>query len=435
MRTFSNLLAVRWDLGKEFHWQARRGEGDGCRSVLVQLGAEDHTGSTIAMPYAVRSSHASAPTKHRSRSLAPWVLVWTLCLACGESALRPSILLVVLDTTRVDAVSAYGHVEGTTPYLDALATSGLRYTQAYSEANWTVPSHASLFVGLLPSQHGTVGFTAPLDESFLTLAERLQEHGYETVGVNENPWVGDPAKGLTQGFDHFVTVETYFTEIFRERSHPLNPPSAGAGSSGKMAEAVEHWLADRSTDRPFFLFLNIMDAHAPYKVRAANPHLPAGATAREARAVSQRARDHVCQTPRWSREMEILWALYLDGVSAADRKLGRVLEVLSHAGADENLIVVATADHGEHFGEQRLFLHDIGVRQPLIHVPLIVHGLPEVSPAVIDAPVQLLDLLPSVLAWAGADRDAGLPGRRLPARPRREQEPRIIFSECHFSRA
>jgi len=220
------------------------------------------------MPCAVRSSYASEPAQHRSRALAPWVFACVLCLACGGSSPRPPILLAVLDTTRVDAVSAYGRAGRTTPYLDALATSGLRYTQAYSQANWTLPSHASLFVGLLPSQHGLVSFTAALDQSFLTLAERLREGGYETAGVNEN------------------------------------------------------------------------------------------------------------------------------------------------------LIIVATADHGEHFGEQ-----------PLIHVPVIVHGLPEVSPAVIDAPVRLLDILPRVLAWVGADRAAGLPGRSLPTRPSDEHEPRIIFSE------
>jgi arylsulfatase A-like enzyme len=269
----------------------------------------------------------------------------------------------------------------------------------------------------------------PLDESFLTLAERLREHGYETVGVNENPWVGDPVRGLTQGFDRFVTIESRFTQLFRASSRSREPPSAGAGSHRSIAEAVEQWLAGRSTDRPFFLFLNIMDAHSPYKVRAANPHLPAGVTAGEARAVSQRARDHLCRTPRRSHQMEILWGLYLGGVNAADRKLGRVLEALRQAGADEDLIIVATSDHGEHLGERRLFLHDIGVRQPLIHVPLIVHGLPEVSPTVIDAPVQLLDLLPSILAWVGAEGDTGLPGRRLPTRSSGEKEPRLIVSE------
>ena len=81
-----------------------------------------------------------------------------------------------------------------------------------AEANWTVPSHASLFVGLLPNQHGTVGFAERLGQSFLTLAEILREHGYETVGLNENPWVGEPSRGLTQGFDRFATIENYFTE-------------------------------------------------------------------------------------------------------------------------------------------------------------------------------------------------------------------------------
>lgn len=105
------------------------------------------------MPYAARSCY-TLDAQRRSCALAPWGLARAFCPACGALPPRPSILLAVLYTTRVDAVSAYGGVEGTTPHIDPLAAAGLRYTQACSQENWTRPSHASLFVGLLPSHHG-----------------------------------------------------------------------------------------------------------------------------------------------------------------------------------------------------------------------------------------------------------------------------------------
>ncbi len=187
------------------------------------------------------------------------------------------------------------------PYLDALTAEGLRYGQAYSQSNWTLPSYASLFTGLLPSQHGALSAREPLATSFTTMAERLGERGYETFALNENPWVGNEEFAITQGFDHLVNMASDFW---------LSPPSGGL-ASGDIAEELEAWLVERPVERPFFLFVNIMDAHAPYAVAATNPHLPAGTTADEARAASQRPADHVCQTGAEAREMQILHGLYL----------------------------------------------------------------------------------------------------------------------------
>src|SRR5437879_3096225 len=103
-------------------------------------------------------------------------------VACGRSGGSPSFVLAVLDTTRGAAVSAYGAVSKTTLTPDALAGGGLRYTNAYSNANWTLPSHASLFTGLTPSGHGLRNGCHAILDSVRTLAEQLREHGYETIG-------------------------------------------------------------------------------------------------------------------------------------------------------------------------------------------------------------------------------------------------------------
>ena len=120
---------------------------------------------------------------------------------------RRDVLFVVLDSMRLDRVSAYGYERETTPALDRLATGATRYTRAYTAAPWTLPSHCSMFTGLFPTEHGvTNGFgdaTPRLPDSVTTLTERLAEDGYRTAGFSNNPWVGQ-LSGLDRGFDEFV---------------------------------------------------------------------------------------------------------------------------------------------------------------------------------------------------------------------------------------
>jgi arylsulfatase A-like enzyme len=294
---------------------------------------------------------------------------------------------VVLDTTRADAVSAYGEVRGTTPTLDGLARTGLLYTHAYSNANWTLPSHASLFTGLLPSEHGVRYGNDVLADGITTLADVLRARGYDTVAFSENPWLGASTR-TDRGFDSFSSKLTK-----------------------DISEAFGDWLAARSDDRPFFVFLNVMDAHWPYDVRATNAFLPEGVTRERALSVA-RSSPMFCIHQRGDPESDILHALYLGDVQAADAKLGRILGRLDRVTGP--LIVVVTSDHGEYFGERGLLEHGLGLGTPVLHVPLVIHGLPRSSGLVIDTPVQLLDLMPSILGWAGAPVPAGLQGHRLP---------------------
>jgi arylsulfatase A-like enzyme len=320
--------------------------------------------------------------------------VFLAITGCRSVDTRPSIVLAVLDTVRVDDVSAYGKVAGTTPTVDALARSGLRYAHAYANASWTLPSHATLFTGLLPHEHGVRTGSNALPDDIPTLAERLRAAGYETVAISENPWIGE-ANHTSRGFEHYECLDRY-----------------GVGPSGPdISEVVGDWLRLRSPDRPFFLFVNIMDAHADYKVRDVNPFLPAGVTADAARHVSQDPRDYICVHGTRDADLAVLRGLYRGDVHAADAKLGRVL-----ARIEGHPLTVVLSDHGECFGERGLFGHDIGLADALLHVPLVVHGLPGIAPAVIETPVQLADVLPSLLAWVGAPPLDGITGRALPTR-------------------
>jgi len=314
-----------------------------------------------------------------------------------------------MDTTRYDAMSANGNPAPTTPVFDRLAAAGLRYATAYAQANWTVPSHASLFTGLLPRQHGMVGLQGRLPDDVTTIAQRLGAAGYETVGITENAWLQE-RNGLARGFERFTVLE---------------PEALQRGDA--LLGALKDWLAARAGDRPFFLFVNVMDAHWEYKVRAENPFLPSGVDAAAASAVPQEPSRYLCQRDPHTRELAVLHGLYLGGVAAADRKLGQVLEQLRAAPAHDPLVTVVTSDHGEHFGEHRLVSHNFGIYEELIHVPLVVHGLPGAPPGVVRDAVQLADIAPSVLEWCGLPLPAGIASRPLPFRD--GADPRPVFAE------
>jgi len=237
--------------------------------------------------------------------------------ACRSSSNHPSLLIFVSDTTRVDAVSAYGAVKDTTPTMDALAASGLRYTHAYAQAPWTLPSHATLFTGLLPSQHGVGWQNLRAADDLTMLAERLRDAGYDTAGVSENLWISE-AFNMVQGFEQFT------------RTRPINP----SAPSDEVVDFVRTWARTRKRDRPFFLFVNVVDPHSPYSVRQTNPYLPATVTAEEAAAISQEPGDYFCASTPSTHALDILWDLYLADVGAADRKLALILAAL-RAGDEE----------------------------------------------------------------------------------------------------
>jgi arylsulfatase A-like enzyme len=329
-------------------------------------------------------------TRRAHRLLVALALALLSC--AGESTSRPSILLFVLDTTRADAVSAYGAVADTTPTMDSLARAGLLYRNAYAQAPWTLPSHATLFTGLLPSQHRIGWNRTRASDALMTLAEVLRDEGYETFGISENPWV-TALSNLDQGFDNFIEK--------LDTRYDLEP-------------LLERWLGNRTPKRPFFLFINLIDPHAPYRVRERNAFLPEGVSPQAARKIPQNPDRYFCSASDHSGALEVLHGAYLDEVLEGDAKLGRVLEQLENAGMSESLVTIVTSDHGEHFGEHERVSHQFSVRDELLRVPLIVHGLEGVTPAAIDAPVQLADVFPTVLGWLDRDAPEGLISRPLP---------------------
>lgn len=159
--------------------------------------------------------------------------------ARADAERRPNVVLIVLDTVRAENLSAYGYPRRTSPRLSALAREGVLYSNAMAPGVWSLPSHASLFTGLFPSEHG-VGLTspdsrksAPLGPARVTLAEALAAQGYATAGISANPLVSGPFN-LDQGFN-------YFDARFEYR---------GLNSYQSLVRRVQNWLPASCWRRP-----------------------------------------------------------------------------------------------------------------------------------------------------------------------------------------
>jgi arylsulfatase A-like enzyme len=359
----------------------------------------------------------------QGRSSGGVVLRWTgaaalcLCLAVGPGSARasadarPSVLLVVIDTLRADAVSVYGAVEGTTPTMDALAAQGLLFRRAYAPAPWTLPSHATIFSGLRVDQHG-VGMPgrAVLPESVVTLAERMQAAGYQTAVIAENVIINDSLQ-LLQGFEHRRAPRWRKVGLLEDAGRPFELREIDALSE------VREWLPKRDFSRPFFLFVNLFDPHAPYTIRDENPFVPAGALEADIKSRSPRPNRLLCGGLPSPQQLAVLRGLYLGDVAAADLELGEIAKLVRERGGASELITIATSDHGEFLGERKLMGHEFSLQAAALHVPLIVHGLAGVQPSAIEHPVGLMDIVPSILRWAGIEAPPELPGRPLPQTP------------------
>ena len=321
---------------------------------------------------------------------------------------RPNVLLLVIDTLRADHLGTYGYGRDTSPRIDQLASEGTTYENAIASASWTLPSHASIFTGLFPKDHGTHAENFTLDARFDTLAERLRKDGYRTGGFSNNVWTNDTS-GLKQGFDEFQ-------ELFQHqqaRVEGVSKDDLDADMGGRLTnQSVFDWVDGLpKDDRPFFVFINFFEPHLPYRpTRPFDQHfLPEGVRPHNVQRLrsfySPREYGYILRLPFMEvkpRELEILTSLYDAEIAYTDSIVAGLLDGLKERGLLDDTLVVVTSDHGEHLGENHMLSHKMSVYDPLLHVPLVLWNpklLP--TPQRIRRPVQNHDLFGTVLELAG----------------------------------
>jgi arylsulfatase A-like enzyme len=342
---------------------------------------------------------------------------WILLASCAPDT-RPSVLLITVDTLRLDRVSCYGGPPENTPGIDRMAAGGVRFAAVQAPRGLTWPSLTTVLTGLHPRTHQVRLNGAMLDESFETLPEILQDAGYDTGGFLAN-MCDAPNRGL----------DTFFCAWWEKSGPPAQRQRKQWDSHEQPAwdaaitrEAERFIRAGRN--RPFFAWVHYIDPHKPFD--PVPEHLRDAYDGSFPVDDDSLARLTLAGESMTAGQREQLMAVYDSQVAGVDAHISRLLQVLEDEGLAGNTVVVFTADHGEELGDHNAyFYHLSSVYQQVLALPLILRWpghLPEGR--VVEAPVAAVDLAPTVLgllevpagdAMEGASRAAlarGEPGAR-----------------------
>ena len=340
----------------------------------------------------------------------------------------PNIILLVLDTVGAKHLSLYDYHRPTTPNLERIARDCTIYTRCFAPACWTVPSHASMFTGLYPSQHGAFENRFLLRDNLPHVVPILQASGYRTLGISTNSLVS-PASGLCQGFDEFYdlglkdlhriragleghvpdknanpgtlatrlrsavsaqkatstllhylwetgrageVLKTSWNKITKQAAKWLRPgpiDNATPYTQKTLALMRQMFQRHRHDGSPFFLFVNILQAHQnycpPWRWRRFSRW-------RDRAAASPQKFYFQPDSPALAQLVATYQNLYDDELRYLDAVIGCFWELLDSAALLDDTLVIITSDHGEHFGERGHYTHILSLYNELIWVPLIM---------------------------------------------------------------
>jgi arylsulfatase A-like enzyme len=338
-----------------------------------------------------------------SLRLLPVLIAAILLASCSrEAPERPNFIVVLVDTLRADHLGVYGYERDTSRNVDAFARESLLFTASRSQAACTFPSANSILTSRSPTLFldqpgGAIGIPAEVP----SVAEILRKSGYRTVAVSGSPIVRSTPShtnstgGFGRGFDVFEE------ECLWQSAACLN------------RLALEH-LGKRDRRRPFFLYLHYIDPHAPYKPPPGERrHFRFLRTASDKKFIRQGTTTPIEEmiykgkpdpglTPD---DLQHLIGLYDEEIAYFDRRFGELLAAVREAGLLDDTILVFTSDHGEEFLEHGHICHCRTLFDNAIKTPLIVR-VPGVEPRKVAAPVQNLDIVPTLLDYAGVDTAA-----------------------------
>jgi arylsulfatase A-like enzyme len=316
--------------------------------------------------------------------------------------LPAKLLLITIDTTRADHVSAYGYPRQTTPTLDALAVRGVRFANAYTVMPTTDPAHASMLTGQYPRTHGvTQNAVSRANPEGPSLALWLKERGYVTAAITARLGLDPPLRRI-RGFDH--------------SDAPKLP--AKERDAGEILALAQTWLAAGGRTR-WFLWAHFWEPHKPYRPEAA---------ARERfskRPIPRQRRfeDPVRFLPAGrsvdSRTVDAAVSLYDAEIWSADRAIARLIEAATQAPPSGVApLIVVVGDHGESLAERQEetrigFGHGTHINDEVVKVPWIVVWDGHARPGVIRTPVSLVDLTPTLIDLIEPGASLDCEGRSL----------------------
>ena len=328
---------------------------------------------------------------------------------------RTNIILIVLDSVRVDHCSTYNYPRRTTPCLSNLAQESYLFEQVYAPSSWTVPVHGSLFTGELPSTHGAHAdqkfFSYPTEK---TLAGKFQSNGYSTVSLTTNPWLTHEF-GFGRGFDKVLNLQSNLPfpdagdprEIYRDgdrtrdlfraskwlmKGSPLkriiNALSVWTSDwsfpdASQLNKEIIRWFNEQRRDESFFLYANYMDAHEPYSLEEPYRQFVNG----DVKQIEDIHWNLESLSSMRRVDPELPVDAYDSALHYLDEQLGELIETLKKTGLLEETALVVLSDHGQCLGDHDYWGHGTFLYDELLHVPALIR-----PPGGIEGPRKICNL-------------------------------------------
>jgi len=370
-------------------------------------------------------------------------------------SVRPNVLVVILDSLRARNTTLSGYHRETTPFLSEFAESATTYTQARAPGSRSLPSHASIFTGHPPQEHGLHTLSERIRPGATAFA-RLRDRGYDTGLFTDNPYVADLDTGLAEGFDRVYNNRDIFEaglspaafveeagldywEFLRavvQNDAPLKSLWNGIAWTAKWrtggwfveqsvftpgfeyATSFREWR--RGQDGPWAACVNLMDTHVPFRP---GDEYDQWQTAESCSVRQSAAVTDAAPSEQWKYGLEL--NAYDGTIRQADAVVEQIVESLASDGVLDDTLVIVTSDHGEAFGERREYDghtdsgHGNSVEESVLHVPLICKrpgqttGSRETEPVSLTAvPAEVLSVVDGVDGGFGTS-DAVVAGARI----------------------
>jgi hypothetical protein len=384
-------------------------EGEGGETLVDRLVTVDANGDWLDLDvdlsrWSGQEVELSLMTRRRDADAQVWA-AWSAPEIMSREGVESGldVILISLDTLRADRLGCYGYPLNTSPNLDRLASRGVRFESAVSQAPWTYPSHLALFSGLY--------FTSLDIKEAPTLAEVLRAEGYRTEALTGGGQM-DFRMGFAKGFDTY-RLSDWIREL------PM----------------LERWL-ERSSQRRRFLFLHTYEIHDPY----VHTEFAEGKDGGRAQGRFGKRKFWGLRGTMTATERDYVSSLYDGGIAYTDGQLGELFGMLDRTGALERSVVIVTSDHGEQFWEHGTWRHGMSLHDHQLLVPLIVHlpeslkaklgSVGELTGRTIASQVRLIDLYPTILDLLEIQGDRPIHGRSLrPLLEGRDLDPVDAYAE------
>ncbi len=318
-------------------------------------------------------------------------------LGCNRGRVdRPPILVISIDTMRADRLPDWGHRAGRTPQISSLVRDGVRFENAYAQVPLTLPSHVSMFTGLLPPLAGVrsnIGYRFDASAHRTIPGALRSEAGYAT-GAAVSSYVLRREAGLATDFDFYDDAMEVSESSTLGALQRIGP---------ETVDAALRWLASVPEEQPYFLFVHLFEPHFPYEPPA---------------SLASAFEDP-----------------YDGEIAAADAALESLLAALRRRGDYERSLVILLSDHGEGLGDHGEREHGLLLYRESLHVPLVLK-LPnqERSGSTVSEPVGLFDLFPTIAEMVGIAGPAEPAGQPLLRVRGDRSPPRRIYSETLYPR-